>query len=194
MLNTVFEHGLELIAVALALAYLLLAVRQHIACWYAAFVSTAIYFFIFLDVGLYMQSALQVYYLGMALYGFYVWRNNGQDSALPISTWHWQQHGIAIALIVALTLASTLALREWSDAQLPLLDSFTTWGAIVTTFMVARKILENWLYWIVVDSVSLYLYLDRALWLTAALFGIYLIIVIFGWFSWQQQYRRQMQG
>jgi len=72
---------------------------------------------------------------------------------------------------------------------MPFLDSFTTWGSILTTWMVARKILENWLYWLVIDSVSIYLYLDRELYLTALLFALYLVIVLFGYRKWLLHYR-----
>ncbi len=67
------------------------------------------------------------------------------------------------------------------------MDAFTTWGAVLTTFMVARKVIENWLYWIVIDGVSVFLYIDRGLYLTAALFVAYVVIVVFGYFNWRRQ-------
>ena len=82
-----------------------------------------------------------------------------------------------------------MLLTRFTDAALPLLDSFTTWGSILTTWMVTRKILENWLYWLVIDSVSIYLYLDRGLHLTAMLFVAYLVIVVFGYRKWLRHYR-----
>ncbi len=182
----------ELMAVVLAIAYLLLAVREHIACWYAAFVSTLIFLFIFVDVRLYMESALQVYYLGMAVYGWYLWRKRdttGDD--LQITMWTGTRHFQIITLVVVLSVMSAWILDRYTDARLPLLDSFTTWGAVITTFMVARKVLENWVYWLVIDSVSIYLYLDRGLYFTAALFAIYIIIIVFGFAAWLKRYRAQ---
>ena len=82
-------------------------------------------------------------------------------------------------------------LQQFTDAALPYLDSFTTWGSLVTTWMVARKVLENWLYWLVIDSVSIYLYIDRELYLTALLFAAYVVIVIIGYVKWSQRYRAQ---
>ena len=183
---------LELAAVILAIAYLLLAVRQNIACWYAAFISTAIFLHVFWQVNLYMESGLQVYYLGMAVYGWWHWRSGASSTdPLPVSSWSASQHGYALAAVGAATLASGWLLQENTTAALPYLDSFTTWGSILTTWMVARKILENWLYWLVIDSVSIYLYIDRELYLTALLFAAYLIIVIFGYWKWLQHYRAQ---
>ena len=84
------------------------------------------------------------------------------------------------------TLASGYLLAENTTAVWPYVDAFTTWGSVVTTFMVARKILENWLYWIVIDSVSIFLYIDRGLYLTALLFVAYVVIVIIGFFNWKR--------
>ena len=180
----------EAVAVVLGVAYLLLAMRENLWCWYAAFVSTAIFLVLFWDVGLLMESALQVYYLAMAVYGWWHWqRGSGGQTGLQISSWHTRQHLIAIGSVLLISAVSGALLQRYSDAALPHLDSFTTWGSILTTWMVARKILENWLYWLVIDSVSIYLYLDRGLYLTALLFVVYLIIVIFGYRKWLQHYR-----
>ncbi|NND37734.1 MAG: nicotinamide mononucleotide transporter, partial [Gammaproteobacteria bacterium] len=93
----------------------------------------------------------------------------------------------AITTILALAFVTGTAFDRYSDAALPYLDSFTTWGAIVTTWMVARKILENWIYWFVIDSVSIYLYVNRELHLTALLFVLYLVLIVFGYVAWRKE-------
>lgn len=183
---------LELAAVIFAVAYLVLAVRENSLCWYAAGISTLIFLFIFWDVKLYMESGLQIYYLAMAFYGWYQWRGANRETAnLRVSKWRAKQHVIALALIATLTFISGSLLNSGTDANLPYLDSFTTWASVVTTFMVARKILENWFYWLVIDSVSIYLYLDRELYFTSLLFAIYIVIIFFGWFAWKRSYRQR---
>ena len=183
---------LELIAVVFAIAYLVLAVRENSLCWYAAGISTLIFLFIFWDVKLYMESGLQTYYLAMAFYGWYQWRDaNCETASLQVSKWSARQHLKALALIAILTFASGSLLNSGTDASLPYLDSFTTWASVVTTFMVARKVLENWIYWLVIDSVSIYLYIDRELYFTSLLFAIYIAIIFFGWFSWSKSYRQR---
>lgn len=183
---------LELAAVIFAVAYLVLAVRENSLCWYAAGISTLIFLFIFWDVKLYMESGLQIYYLAMAFYGWYQWRGaNRETASLRVSKWRAKQHVIALALIATLTFISGSLLNSGTDANLPYLDSFTTWASVVTTFMVARKILENWFYWLVIDSVSIYLYLDRELYFTSLLFAIYIVIIFFGWFAWKRSYRQR---
>jgi len=180
----------EAAAVGLGITYLLLAMRESLWCWYAAFASTAIFLVIFWRVSLLMESALQVYYLGMAIYGWWQWQHgSGKDHTLQISRWGTRQHLWAVGAVLLASLISGGLLQNYSDAALPFLDSFTTWGSVLTTWMVARKILENWLYWLVIDSVSIFLYLDRGLYLTALLFVAYLVIAIFGYRTWLQHYR-----
>ena len=108
---------------------------------------------------------------------------------LAISRWDTRQHLVAVAAVLLVSAASGALLQQYTGAALPYLDSFTTWGSVLTTWMVARKILENWLYWLVIDSVSIYLYLDRALYLTAGLFALYLVIVLFGYRKWWLHYQ-----
>ena len=79
-------------------------------------------------------------------------------------------------------------LSENTEAALPYVDAFTTWYAVVTTYMVTKKILENWVYWFVIDSVSVYLYYSRGLYLTALLFIAYLVIIVFGYLKWKKEY------
>lgn len=182
----------EAAAVLLGIAYLLLAMRESLWCWYAAFASTSIFLVLFWNVSLLMESALQVYYLVMAVYGWWQWQQGeNEQHALPISSWGARSHLIALGAVLLVSLASGIMLHHYSDAALPFLDSFTTWGSVLTTWMVARKVLENWLYWLLIDSVSIYLYLDRELYLTAALFAAYLVIALFGYRKWLLHYRAQ---
>ncbi|WP_045856234.1 nicotinamide riboside transporter PnuC [Teredinibacter purpureus] len=189
------QSGWELIAVALAIAYLVLVIRESRWCWPCAFFSTAIFSWVFFDVSLVMESLLNVYYMVMAVYGYWCWqKHNGaakeKQANLSISFLSFSQHLYAITLIAVLTLVSGYFLSEHTQAAWPYLDSFTTWGAVVTTYMVARKIFENWLYWLVIDSVALYLYWDRELYATALLMMLYLVLVVVGIYTWSRQIRR----
>ena len=177
----------EAIAVLLAITYLVLAIRQNIWCWAAAAVSTLIYLFIMFEARLYMESVLQLFYLAMAAYGWHQWRGRGSrgEEVLRVSTWPLSYHLFAIGTVLILVLVSGNLLAEYSDAALPHLDSLTTWGAVVATYMVARKILENWLYWFVIDAVSVGLYVNRGLLLTALLFVGYLVLIVIGYRSWR---------
>ena len=184
----------EAIGVALGLAYVLFAARESIWCWPCALGSTTIFIFLFWDVSLLMESALNVYYFIMAIYGWWHWtRDKPADQArLPIQSWSLRNHLITFGVIAALTLVSGTLLVERTSAVMPFLDSFTTWASVITTWMVARKILENWLYWVVIDAASIVLYLDRGLYMTSGLFALYVGIALYGWWEWRRHYRAQL--
>ena len=189
---------LEVTAVVFAMAYLLLAVRENVLCWLFAFLSTAIYTVLFWDVSLLMESALNVYYMAMAVFGWYQWTRGGSNGddlphALTIRSMSGRQHALVISAIVILSLVSGYLLSEHSTAAWPYIDSFTTWASVITTYLVTRKYLQNWLYWIVIDAVSVPLYIDRGLNLTALLFAVYIVIAIIGYFKWRQHFHNKGQ-
>jgi len=188
----------EAVAVIFAIAYLFLAVRENILCWLFAFMSTAIYTVLFWDVNLLMESALNVYYMAMAVYGWYQWSRGGHNGnnephALGVQTMSGQQHVLVITATTILVFISGYLLSEHSSAAWPYVDSFTTWASVITTYLVTRKYLQNWLYWIVIDMVSIPLYIDRGLNLTAVLFVVYTIVAIIGYFSWRDHLRSDGQ-
>jgi len=188
----------EAVAVVFAIAYLLLAVRENVLCWLFALMSTAIYTILFWDVSLLMESALNVYYMAMAVYGWQQWTRGGHNGgdephALGIQSLSARQHVYVIATIAILSLVSGYLLGEHSSAVWPYVDSFTTWASVITTYLVARKYLENWLYWIVIDTVSIPLYIDRGLNLTALLFVAYVVIAVIGYFKRRDHYRTNGQ-
>jgi len=182
----------EIVAVLAAIAYLSLAIRQNIACWFFAAFSTAIYVGLFIEARLYMESLLNAFYFVMAIYGWYVWRS-GRDvgESRPVATWSRNRHFAAILIIVILSIGSGMLLSANSDAAFPYIDSLTTWFAIWATFLVAQKVLENWWYWLVIDIASIVIYWSRDLQLTALLFVVYVIMIPFGLVSWSRSMREQ---
>jgi len=183
--------NIEIVAVVFGLIYIVLAAKENIWCWPAGFIGTGTSIYLFWDGSLYMESALNVYYLLMAIFGWWQWQYGSKEkSTLSIRSLTVKEHLMILALIAGLTLVSGYLLSNNTDAALPYLDSFTTWSAVITTWMVARKILENWLYWIVINLASIYLYIDRGFLLYAVLFGLYVAIAAFGYRQWQYNYRR----
>ena len=182
----------ELIAVLLAIAYLLLAIRQNIWCWLCAGISTAIYVYLFIDAKLYMESVLNAFYFAMAIYGWHVWSSGRANTGdLPVVVWPATRHAVAIVAILMISAAIGYLMQEFTDAVYPYIDSLTTWGAMWATFLVARKVLENWWYWLVIDLASIFIYWSRELELTSILFVIYVIMIPFGLVSWTRSWRRQ---
>jgi len=185
--NLINSNWIEPTAVILAITYLLLAVKQNISCWFAAFFSSLLYFFVMYSAGLYMEAGLQIFYCIMAIYGWTQWRTSlPGNKKFFVRTWNRNQHIKAISLITLLALSSGWALEKFTNAALPFIDSLTTWGAIVTTYMVAKRLLENWIYWFVIDTISVFLFYSRGLFLTSILFFVYLIIIYFGYKSWTE--------
>ena len=184
--------NLETLAVVLGIGYLLLAMLESSLCWYCAFCSAALYVWISGEVSLYMASALNVYFMAMAIYGWLQWQRGGADkSGVKIIRWTARQHIFGVVIILGASVTSGYLLSSNTAAKLPYLDSFTTWGSVFTTIMVARKVLENWLYWIVINSVFIYLFIDRGLDLTAAMYFLYLVLATIGFLTWKKAHDTQ---
>ena len=184
--NLLIDNLAEIIGVVLAIGYLLLAVRQIIWCWLAWILSSLLYLYVMFNAGLYMEAALQIFYVAMGLYGWMQWRKGGTEDHLVVRRWGLGNHLFAVSVILILTLLSGEVLSNYTTAAMPFMDALTTWGAIVTTYMVAKKLIENWIYWFVIDSISIYLFVSRELYFTAGLFFVYLFIIIIGYRSWKQ--------
>ena len=177
----------EITAVVFAFLYLALAIKQNIVCWLAWILSSCLYTYVMYSAGLYMEALLQIFYVCMGIYGWHQWLNkNSTEQGLSVSTWEPVKHVSAVTLIFVLAYASGLLLEKYTAAALPFLDALTTWGAIVTTYMVANKVLENWIYWFVIDSISIYLFISRELYFTAFLFFVYLFMIVIGYRAWKQ--------
>jgi len=177
----------EWVAVVLALAYLLLAVRQSLWCWACAAASSAIYLVLFARGGLVMQAALQVFYIAMAGYGWWSWRGGSrvEGEPLPVSRWSARRHAAAASVVLAATLATVGVVAGDRGGVVPYVDAFVAWASVLTTWMVARKVLENWLYWIVIDAVAAALYWSQGFHATACLFVLYVVIAVRGYFAWR---------
>ena len=173
---------IESVAVFFSILYVVLAVKENIWCWVAAGISVILYIYICFTAQLYPETGLQIFYLFMAFYGYYNWNKN--DGNLKIKQWTTSKHLLLILIGTIITFLMGFYFATYTNSKMPIVDSFTTVFAVFATYMVAKKILGNWLYWIVIDTVSVYLYFSRDLHLTSLLFIVYTIIAIFGYFSW----------
>jgi nicotinamide mononucleotide transporter len=179
----------EFWAVITSIAYAWLASRNNIWCWLFGIISPvltmyALYFYF----NLYAEVILQVYYIGMAIYGFYSWKYGGvKHSEKPIETWPAKRHLIVIFTGLILTFILGYFLKNYTAAASTYLDSFTTVFAILATYMTAKRILENWIYWIIIDTVSIFLYAGRGGYFFALLFIAYTLIAMYGLYHWRKQ-------
>ena len=173
---------IESVAVFFSILYVILATQESIWCWGAAVISVSLYIYICFFAQLYAETGLQVFYLLMAFYGYYIW--NKKEQSLQISEWSIGKHFFITTIGAILTFLLGFYISIYTSAKMPIIDSFTTIFSVFATYMVVKKILGNWLYWIVIDIVSIYLYYSRDLHLTSLLFIAYTIIAISGYLSW----------
>jgi nicotinamide mononucleotide transporter len=177
---------IELLAAVLALAYVPLAIGQRLSCWPAAFVSSVLYVWVFFSARLYMESALNAFFAAMAVYGFWQWRQGKGGGALPVTRWPLPRHALALLGIIAAAAVNAFFLARFTPAANPFIDSMLTWSSVFTTFLVARKVYENWHWWLVIDSVAVCLYFTRHLYLTMLLYGVYVTLCVIGMREWRR--------
>jgi nicotinamide mononucleotide transporter len=177
---------IEIIAAALAVAYLLLAIRQQIGCWAAAFLSSCLYVWVMFGARLYMESVLNAFYAAMAVYGYRQWTGGRGGRPLEVSRWPLSRNFLGLAAVIGMSMVSSFFLRRFTPAAWPFADSMEAWGSVFATFLVARKVYENWHWWLVIDSLSMWLYYTRGLYVTMVLFGLYLVLIALGMREWRR--------
>jgi nicotinamide mononucleotide transporter len=181
--------AIEWVAAGLALGYLWFAIRQSAWCWAFAVASALLYFLVFARAGLVMQAALQVFYVGMSVYGWRSWRGSASKVPLAVSRWAPRQHALAWAAIAVVALVNGWVITQGASSWVPYLDAAIAWGSVLTTWMVARKVLENWLYWVVLDSAAAVLAAWQGLAATALLFLLYTALALRGYWQWRSDVR-----
>jgi nicotinamide mononucleotide transporter len=188
--NIVATSLIEYLAVFSSIIYVVLAAKRMILCWLFAFIGSALFVYLCYVGELYIESMLQLFYVAMAIVGWLNWKKSENDQ-LEIKKWKVNEHllNIVISGIVAAVLGYLF--DKFTNQANPYVDAFTTCYSLSATFMVTKKVLGNWIYWIVIDMVSIYLYAQRDYHLTAVQYGIFTIIAVFGFIAWWNQYKMQ---
>jgi len=187
--------GWEVVAALLGVSYIILAAKTSQWCWLFAFISTFIFTIIFWEGQLPMQAILNFYYMGMAIYGFRLWQKHGHvEDGLTIITWRWQRHVLFISIGLLMSGLTAHYLLSTQSSQQPWLDATVTIFSLMNTWLMARKVLENWLYWIVIDIASAVLYFNTAYYATALLFIIYTFLALNGFISWLKVFKPGSRG
>ena len=186
------ENWLEILGTLVGVLYLYWEYRASMKVWVAGIIMPALSLGVYWKAALYADFGINVYYLVAAVYGYMVWRFGGdkKKQALPITSTPgraWLPLGLAF---LAAFLLMGYVLENFTDSTVPWWDSFTTALSIVGMFMLARKWVEQWLVWILVDVVSAGLYVFKDIHFYAALYAVYAVVAVFGYFEW----KRQIQG
>ena len=187
---------LEIIGTLVGLIYLWLEYKASIWLWVANVIMPAIYVIIYYQAGLYADFGINIYYLIISFYGIFWWwkgrkassSNHQQEKAEELLITHTptQMWGRLSIVSIALILLIAFILIQYTDSTVPWLDSLTTALSIVAMWMLARKYVEQWLVWIVVDAVSAGLYIYKELYFTAGLYALYTVIAYFGYKEWRR--------
>ena len=180
---------LEWLAVLTGTLYVILISYKQIIAWLFALISSLLYVYICFNYQLYLESFLQFFYVAMAIYGWLNWKKEIQTTT--IIKWPIKNHLMNIGLSSILTLILGFTFSKFTNQANPFTDAFTTVFSLTATFMVTKRVLENWIYWIIIDGVSIFLYSSRALYLTSVLFFIFTLIAIFGYIKWKKEFKIQ---
>lgn len=191
------QSGIELFATLLALSYTLLAIRHSLWCWPAALLSTLLTLHIMVQSQLFTDALLQLYYAGMAIYGWLNWRRmTAQSHGVPetVVEWDWLRHLQLIGGTAAAGVLLGYLMATYTSTDFAYLGAQISCFAVVSTWLVAKKVVSNWLYWFVIDAASIYMYLQKDLYFFSALFVIYTVIVIMGYLAWRSSYQLQQNS
>ena len=187
------EQYIELLGTAVGIVYLWQEYHASIHLWTTSIIMPAIYLYIYYNAGLYADFGINIYYLAIALYGWLAWRYNfsirgrkSDSKELTVSHIGKKRLSLLVVLFLLLWAGTALILTGFTDSTVPLSDAFTTSLSIVGMYMLARKYVEQWCVWLVVDIASSALYVYKELYFTAALYAVYAIIAIFGYRKWKE--------
>jgi nicotinamide mononucleotide transporter len=180
----------EIIAVCSGITYIILAAKEKIACWLFAAISVLLYIYLTFTAKLYLESVLQFFYLYMAYYGFITWKKGTTTAhtAMPVTVKKINWHILYIGISLGISISFGYVLTLYTDAASPYLDAFSSVFALGATWMQAKKLLENWVYWIAIDSVNVFLYSSRDLHLTSLLYALYVLLCLVALSAWYKSY------
>ena len=189
------NNYIELLGLIFGLLYILLSIKQNIWCWPVGFITSALYIYVFFVTKFYADMGLQVYYLIVSVYGWSHWmfgaKSKKQDDLKITKTNIKLGIYLFLATIVLFVIISYV-LVNYTDSEIPYWDAFTTAASFVATWMLARKIIEHWIIWIIVDSVSLGLYIYKELYPTVILFAVYTVLAILGYIEWKKKLKKKL--
>lgn len=185
---------LEWFGVISGILYLWLEIKQHRWMWVVGFLTSLAYVFIFFFAKVYADMGLNIYYVVISIYGFVQWSRKVEstENAHPDETIIYRH--LTLGLFVKILLATLLVfgliwyfLSHFTDSPIPIGDACTTSIGIIATWMLAKRIVEHWIFWVVVNTLSVYLYYLRDLRPTMLLYICYAILSVLGWYSWTRK-------
>lgn len=177
---------IEIVATITGLACVLLTIRQNIWCWPVGLVMVSLYIYIFYQARLYSDMGLQVIYVLLQTYGWYQWLHGGLNHGILHVRRLQLSHVIGWVVAGGIgTLMLGYVMATYTDASLPYCDATTTVLSLIAQYLMAKKLLESWLFWIIVDVLAVGIYATKSLYLTSGLYAVFLGLAVAGFFSWR---------
>jgi nicotinamide mononucleotide transporter len=189
MTNWLQQNYIELLGAVSGLVFLFLEIRQSIWLWPFGIATSVLYTYIFFVSKFYADMGLQVYYVVISAYGWWHWLYGGNAEkvdSLPVSRISFRLSTWLLLISVGIFAVIAYILINFTDSTVPYGDAFTTALSIIATWMLARKFLEMWWIWVVVNAVSLALYLYKGLYPTSVLFVFYTTMSVVGYMQWRR--------
>jgi nicotinamide mononucleotide transporter len=171
-----------------ALLYILLAAVENVWCWLFGIISSALLVYLCFSGHLFLESGLNIFYVIIGIYGWYQWLHGSeQKTELSITFYSVKKNALLAGLGLLIWFPFGFVAHRYSTQVLPYLDAFITSFSIIATWMQAKKIIENWLYWIVLNGLSIVLYSYRGFYLIALLSVVYTLLSVTGYLSWRKK-------
>jgi nicotinamide mononucleotide transporter len=184
----------EIIGAILGAIYVFLSIKQNVLTWLFGLLTSMLYVYVFFDSGFYADMSLQSYYVLVSIYGWIIWargkETEGRKEELPVSNTSRKLFFILLPISLLLWILIYIVLKRFTDSIVPVGDSFTTALSIVATWMLARKKIEHWIVWVVVDAICMILFAWKGLYPTVVLYLIYTAAAVWGYFEWNKDIRR----
>lgn len=180
-------HWVEALATITGLLYIYFSVKQKILLWFFGILNAVFLIAVYYQSGIFAYMMLQFYYLFISIYGWIHWaKGSAGEKELPVTRVKWEMAMVLLLLSLVLSAAIYWALKKFTVSDIPWIDGISTAFSITATWMLARKILEHWLVWIIVDSGLCILYITRSLYLMTILFAVYTVLAVYGYISWEK--------
>ncbi len=185
-------HYVELLGSALGILGVFFQIKQNIWVWPISIIASVLYVLVFLHVHLYALMSLQFYFIAVSIYGWYQWKhpkpeNNVITEELPVTRLNLKTILIYSALFVGFWMILYWFLKEFTDDSQPFWGSIITALSLVASLMLAKKIIEQWLVWIIADSIAVVIYFNQHLYPTTIFYFILVIMAIIGFKQWKKE-------
>ncbi|HSY76821.1 MAG TPA: nicotinamide riboside transporter PnuC [Bacteroidia bacterium] len=189
--NYIHEHWLEIIAVLFSIAGVWLTALEKIINWPVNIIASAIYVYVFYSSGIYLDTGISVFYIIFGFYGWYYWLYGGNNNKeVEISKVQLKEILLLFTIGIIITIGLAVLLIHFTNSTIPYLDSSTTVLSLIATWLAAKKHIENWLVWIVADSIYVIEYIIKDLYLTALLYFIFTVLAAYGYYEWNKQLKK----